>query len=92
MTLAWNHGVVIMELNSSWKWVVLIKLQLIYNELHSIYNELQFKNWVARSIAKHPFFIVYNEAREEAITLEDHILATGLKYADLDKEQKEISE
>jgi hypothetical protein len=29
MTLAWHHGVVIMELNNSWKWVVLIELQWV---------------------------------------------------------------
>jgi hypothetical protein len=34
-------GAIIMELHSSWKWVVLTKLQLSYNELHHIYNELQ---------------------------------------------------
>jgi hypothetical protein len=43
-------------------------------------------------ITKHPFFIVYNEAKEEAITLEDHILVVGLKYADLNKEQNVIFE
>jgi hypothetical protein len=37
-------GVVIMELHNSWKWVVLIELQLSCNELHCIYNELQFHN------------------------------------------------
>jgi hypothetical protein len=35
-------GEVIMELDNGWKWVVLTKLQLNYNELHCIYNELQF--------------------------------------------------
>jgi hypothetical protein len=34
-------GVIIMELHNSWKWVVLIELQLSYNELHHIYGELQ---------------------------------------------------
>jgi hypothetical protein len=43
-------------------------------------------------ITKHPFYIIYNEAKEEAITLEDHVLAAGLKYADLDKEQNVIFE
>jgi hypothetical protein len=33
--------VVIMELHSSWKQVVLTKLQLNYNELYHIYGELQ---------------------------------------------------
>jgi hypothetical protein len=37
-------GVIIMELNNSWKWVVLIKLQLSCNELHRIYGELQLCN------------------------------------------------
>jgi len=36
--------------------------------------------------------LVYNEAREEAIILEDHILAVGLKYANLDKKQNAIFE
>jgi hypothetical protein len=31
---------IIMELHNSWKQVVLIKLQLSYNELHQIYAEL----------------------------------------------------
>jgi hypothetical protein len=31
---------VIMELHSSWKWIVLIELQLNCNELHRIYSEL----------------------------------------------------
>jgi hypothetical protein len=34
----------------------------------------------------------YNEAREEAITLEDRIVVIGLEYADLDKEQNAICE
>ncbi len=34
----------------------------------------------------------YNEVREEAITLEDHIMAIGLEYVDLDKEQNAIFE
>jgi hypothetical protein len=34
----------------------------------------------------------YNEAREEVITLEDHIMAIGLEYVDLDKEQNAIFE
>jgi hypothetical protein len=32
---------VITKLHSSWKWVVLIKSQVSYNELHCIYGELQ---------------------------------------------------
>jgi hypothetical protein len=32
----------------------------------------------------------YNEVREEAITLEDHIMAIGLEYVDLNKEQNAI--
>jgi hypothetical protein len=31
-------GAVIMKLHNSWKWVVLIKLQLSCNELHCIYD------------------------------------------------------
>jgi hypothetical protein len=31
-------GVVIMDLHSSWKWVVFIELQLNCNELHDIYT------------------------------------------------------
>jgi hypothetical protein len=34
-------GVIIKELHNSWKLVVLIKLQLSYNELHHIYGDLQ---------------------------------------------------
>jgi hypothetical protein len=34
-------GAIIMELHNSWKWVVLNKLQLSYNELHPIHGELQ---------------------------------------------------
>jgi hypothetical protein len=33
-------GAIIMELHSSWKWVVLIGFQLSCNELHHIYDEL----------------------------------------------------
>jgi hypothetical protein len=33
-------SVVKMELHNILKWIVLTKLQLIYNELHHIYNEL----------------------------------------------------
>ncbi len=29
MMSTWHHGVVIMELNSSWKWVLLIELQWV---------------------------------------------------------------
>jgi hypothetical protein len=37
----WCYGcIVVMDLDSG-KWVVLTKLQLNYNELHRIYNELQ---------------------------------------------------
>jgi hypothetical protein len=44
-------GAIIMELHSSWKWVILIELQLSCNELqlscnelHYIYGELKFYN------------------------------------------------
>jgi hypothetical protein len=37
-------GVIMMELHSSWKWVVSIELQLKCNELHRIYKELQLCN------------------------------------------------
>jgi len=37
---------IIMNLHNSWKWVVLIKLQLSCNELHRIYSELQFMQLV----------------------------------------------
>jgi hypothetical protein len=33
--------VIVMELHSSWKWIVSTKLQLNCNELHHIYGELQ---------------------------------------------------
>ncbi len=36
--------VVITKLHNSWKWVVLVELQLNCNELHRIYDELQLYN------------------------------------------------
>jgi hypothetical protein len=46
-------GVVIMELYSSWNWIVLIELLLSYNELHSIYGELQLYNSCNLSTGTH---------------------------------------
>jgi hypothetical protein len=46
-------GVIIMELHNSWKWVVLIELQLSYNELHCIYGELQLYNSCNLFISTH---------------------------------------
>jgi hypothetical protein len=37
-------NVIIMDLHKSWKWVVLIELQLSYSELNYIYGELQLCN------------------------------------------------
>jgi hypothetical protein len=39
-------GAIIMKLHNSWKWIILIELQLSYNELHHIYNELQLMQLV----------------------------------------------
>jgi hypothetical protein len=44
-------GAIIMELHSSWKWVVLAKLQLSCNELHYIHGELQFATHATCSLA-----------------------------------------
>jgi hypothetical protein len=35
---------IITDLHISWKWIVLIELQLGYNESHPIYGELQLYN------------------------------------------------
>jgi len=52
--------VVIMELHSSWKQVILTKLQLSYNELHHIYDELQVcfatQKLIYKASCKTPFF------------------------------------
>jgi hypothetical protein len=31
---------IIMEMHSSWKWIVMVELQLNYNKLHHMYDEL----------------------------------------------------
>ncbi len=55
-------GVVIMELHSSWKWVVLTKLQFNCNELHHIHGELQMSSATqklsCKASCKTPLFFI----------------------------------
>ncbi len=53
MMLAWHHGCNCNGVASSWKWIVLTKLQLNCNDLHYIYDELQFYNSCNLSINTH---------------------------------------
>ncbi len=48
---------VLMELNNTWKWVVLAKLQLSCNVLHYIYGELQLYNSCNLSFSIHGVYI-----------------------------------
>jgi hypothetical protein len=46
-------GAIIMELHNSWKWIVLIELQLNCYELHRIYGELELCNSCNLSVSIH---------------------------------------
>jgi len=59
-------GTIILELHNSWKWIVLIELQLSCNELHCIYNELQFYNSCNLSISITMY--KYSESQVSSVT------------------------